>query len=143
MRYLPFAACAVIIGLILVGCGSSSKTAAAPPVPGGAVATAPSSAPAYCRVLTESNPLVGVGKALDKLAANPHDHSAAVAIRSASDALLRAAKRAPHGQRVALTSAANTVRAIADHGFGEAPKAQRALVRAGHLLEHSCAFPVD
>lgn len=79
---------------------------------------------------------------MNELAANPHDGSANVTLKKAAAALREAAKRAPHGQQVALVSAFKAVHALADRGFSEAGRTQRALVRAGHEMEHSCAFPV-
>jgi hypothetical protein len=135
--------CALLIGLVLTGCGSSTGKAAPPPVPGGVAATAPSSAPAYCRALTGSSALVGLGTAMADLAANRHDQAAAMAVRKAAAALRAAGKQAPAGQGAALTSASDAVRALADHGFKEAIRTERALKRAGVLLEHSCAFPLS
>jgi len=80
---------------------------------------------------------------MNKLATNPRSDSAKATIRKAASALRHAGKHAPHKQRLALNSAAAALHALAVHGLSRASSAERALVRAGHLLEHSCAFPVS
>jgi hypothetical protein len=133
---------AVVLGLAVVACGSSGTTSAPRPVPGGAAARAADSAPTYCRALTGSGALVEVGKAMNELAANPHDGSAKAAMRRAATSLRQASRQAPHPQQAALASAAAAIDGLAETVPGRAARAERALVRAGHLVEHSCRFPV-
>jgi hypothetical protein len=94
-------------------------------------------------MLTASSSLLAVGKAMSKLAANPRDPSAKVTLRRAAASLRRAARQAPRRQRVGLTNASAAVRALADHGLGKAARVETALLRAGHITEHACAFPVS
>jgi hypothetical protein len=143
LRYLILLpAAAAVLGLALLGCGSSGTKTTPRPVPGGAAARAADSAPGYCRALTASAPLLAVGRAMSELAANPQDDSAKATLRKAAAALGEAAKRAPHRRQVALASAAAAIAGLGNHGLGRAAGAERALVRAGHLMERPCGFPV-
>lgn len=133
---------AVVLGLALVACGSSGTTSAPRPVPGGAAARAANSAPSYCRALTGSGALVEVGRAMDELAGNPRDRSAKAAVLRAAAALREAARQAPHPQGVAIAAAAAAIHSLARRAPGRVSRAEGALVRAGHVVEHECRFPV-
>jgi hypothetical protein len=143
LRYLillPTAA--AVLGLALLGCGSSGTKTTPRPVPGGAAARAADSAAGYCRALTASAPVLAVGRAMSELAANPQDDSAKATLKKAAAALRAAAKRAPHRQQVALATAAAAIGGLGEHGLRGAAGAERALVRAGQLMDHPCGFPV-
>jgi hypothetical protein len=142
MKALLLVGCAVALGLAVAACGSSGTTSTPRPVPGGVAATASDSAPAYCGVLIESGSLLAVGRSMGELAAKPHDKSAKKTLRGAAATLRSAAGQAPRRQRLALVSAAEAIHSLAVHGLGRAAYVERALVQAGHLTEHSCAFPV-
>jgi hypothetical protein len=134
----------LLLAIALLGCGSgsSSTRSAPPPVPGGAKARASSTAPGYCKELTRSASLLSVGKAMSEMAANPGEDSARATIDGAAGELRRAAEGAPHHQGQALLLAAAALRSLAEHGLGKAARAERGLTRAGHLIGHSCGFPV-
>ena len=135
-------AASLLFCLAIAGCGSSGTASTSRPVPGGAAASAPSSAPGYCRALTGSAPLLAVGKAMNELAANPHNRGAKTTLHKAGAALRLAAMRAPRGQRTALISASKAIHGLAAHGLDQASRVEHALVRVGRRTERSCEFPV-
>jgi hypothetical protein len=142
VRSFPFLAFAVALCLALASCGSSGGDGTSRPVPGGAAASAPSSAPDYCRALTESEPLLAVGQAMNELAANPRDRGARSTLHEAGTALRLAAKEAPHGQRPALAAASTAIHRLAAQGLDQAARVEQALVRVGRRTERPCEFPV-
>lgn len=125
----------------LGGCGSSiaPQTTA---VPGGAAVQAGASAPAYCKDLTSSKPLLQLSAAMNTLARDPGNTSAQEEMRSAANAVEGAAHQAPASQRVALLRAGRAIRAFASHGLAGARGLDAALTHAGHSLEGTCSFPV-
>jgi hypothetical protein len=142
MRSFSSLACVGALCLIVAGCGSSGTATTSHPVPGGAAVSAPSSAPGYCRALTGSGPLLAVGKAMNELAANPHDRSARATLRKAATALRLAAMQAPRRQKTVLLSASKAIHGLAAHGLDQASRVEHALVRVGRRTERPCEFPV-
>jgi hypothetical protein len=125
----------------LGGCGSSTapRTTA---VPGGAAVQAGASAPAYCKDLTSSKPLLHLSAAMSTMARDPGNSSAQEEMRSAASAVDGAARQAPAPQRVALLRAGRAIRGLAAHGLAGAPGLDAALTHAGHSLQGTCSFPV-
>lgn len=142
MRPLRVLACLAAICLAGAGCGSSGPASTSHPVPGGAVASAPDSAPGYCGALAGSGPVLAVGKAMNELAASPHDRHAKAVLRKAGSDLRRVAAQAPRAQSTALVSAGKAIDSLAAHGLHKASWVAHALARVGHLTERSCEFPV-
>jgi hypothetical protein len=126
----------------LGGCGSSSTAPQRTAVPGGAAVQAGASAPAYCKDLTGSKPLLQLSGAMSTLARDPGSTSAQEEMRSAANAVDGAARQAPSPQRVVLLTAGRAIRAFAAHGLAGAPGLDAALTRAGRSLQGRCSFPI-
>lgn len=122
------------------GCGSSSGPATA--VPGGAAVRAGVSAPAYCKTLAGSKPLLHLSAAMSALARNPRDTAAQEVVRAAASAVEGAAAGAPAPQRAALLRAGHAIRALASHGLASARGLDVVLTHAGRSLQDSCLFPL-
>jgi hypothetical protein len=142
VRAFPVLVCLAAVCLAGAGCGSSGPASTSHPVPGGAVASAPDSAPGYCGALTGSGSVLAVGKAMNALAASPDDTHARAMLRKAGADLRRVARQAPRAQGTALVSAAKAIGSLAAHGLHKAPSVAHALVRVGRLTERPCDFPV-
>lgn len=142
MRPFRVLVCLVAVCLAGAGCGSSGPASTPHPAPGGAAASAPDSAPGYCGALTESGPVLAVGKAMNELAASPHDGHAKAVLRKAGSDLRRVARQAPRAQGTALVSAAKAIESLAAQGLHKASRVAHSLVRVGRLTEGSCEFPV-
>lgn len=142
MRPFRVLVCLAAVCLTGAGCGTSGPASTSHPVPGGVVASAPDSAPGYCGALTGSGSVLAAGKAMNELAASPHDRHAKAVLRKAGSDLRRVARQAPRVQRTALVSAAKAIDSLAAHGLHEASWVAHALVRVGRLTERSCEFPV-
>jgi hypothetical protein len=130
-----------VLALGGLGCGASSAPVTA--VPGGASIHTPESAPAFCKTLTSAKPLLALGAAMNQLAHDPHERRARATVRDAAIALKTAAGQAPRPQRIALLHAASALRALGNHGLVAAGGLNRALNKAGRILQHSCSFPLD
>lgn len=144
---------AVVLSVVLGGCGSSTtsrtvvidNSAKAPPLATAqpAAITAPSSAPAYCKTLSQSNAVVGLSAAMDKLAQTPNDPGAHTTIRNAAAAFTSAARSTSGAPRAALQNAASALGTLDRQGLSRAGTSiGTALQNLGSALEGPCSFPV-
>jgi hypothetical protein len=100
------------------------------------------SAPAYCKTLTGSKPLLQLSAAMSALAVDPSDRSARQAVRAAATAVEGAAAGVIAPQRAVLLRAGHAIRALASHGLASARGLYAALTHAGRSLQGTCSFPL-
>jgi hypothetical protein len=143
---------AAALSLALTACGSanlSRRPELRPPAKPQLVsislsppATSPSSAAAYCKLLSHSTAVIGLSTAIDTLARNPNGPGAHAAIGRAAIELQSLAARSGGESRTALLSASYALVSLDRRGLIAAAPVDTALEHLGNVLEEPCSYPV-
>jgi hypothetical protein len=104
--------------------------------------TTPSNAPTYCKTLTGSAAVRGLGAAMAQLAKDANDSVAHATVRQAVASLRSSAAQTSGNPRSALLAAARALDRLDRQGLEAAGIVNSALQSAGATLEQPCAFPV-